>query len=258
MLPLPQNGILLVLTTTASSFHYVSQATGTDLEPSLPPHPKRAAARAPKFAPRAASPPRGAPQPWAPRLHVSEIHLGGSAALWDARPTKNGKILWMGDILHHLRNPGMMIFLTIPSNNGPPRLQSGRRDATEAGLSPNMGQEFGRMRFDGHAAERKQKEPIQDMTSQPPGLLVQAVANRAPWVMTTCLGGFLPAMGTKDLGFGLGFRAVGNAHCDITQRASQRLTPPHKGKQLPFFVTGVGTSSLIPQPWSSSCLLPLP
>ena len=34
-------------------------------------------------------------------------------------------ILWMDEILHHLRNPGMMIHLQIPTNYGLPWFQSG-------------------------------------------------------------------------------------------------------------------------------------
>ena len=38
-----------------------------------------------------------------------------------------GVLLWMDEILHHLRSPGMLTLLKIPANNGVPRFQTGAK-----------------------------------------------------------------------------------------------------------------------------------
>ena len=44
---------------------------------------------------------------------------------YDVDPLLKKEVLWMDEILHHLRNPGMMIPLYIPMNHGFPWFPSG-------------------------------------------------------------------------------------------------------------------------------------
>ena len=53
--------------------------------------------------------------------HVGKVTLGRLGA----RKIDPTPILWMDEILHHLRNPEMMILLYMPRNNGFPWYEGG-------------------------------------------------------------------------------------------------------------------------------------
>ena len=48
------------------------------------------------------------------------VQAGDPAGLAELGLVCFGVVLWMDEILHHLRQPGMMIPLQIPANNGFP------------------------------------------------------------------------------------------------------------------------------------------
>ena len=71
------------------------------------------------------------------RFSHQSMGLNMAAKEHTALSPKNGnlQILWMDEILHHLRNPGMMTFLYIPTNNRIPQFPScaGFRPSTAGG-----------------------------------------------------------------------------------------------------------------------------